>query len=277
VTKSRAGKKVTRLLTELIAVSIASAVFNSPPGFAQQQPSLRLTFDVISIKPNHSGVTWSPASPIKDKIGRYTARNVTLKSLITWFYGVYETQIVGGPRWLDSDRYDVEAEVEGQPSREELIQMLQALLADRFQLKLHLESREISQYAIVASKNGLKFGSHFARADERDCSTVSAGSPGCHGVTFGPQGMTMEHTDFVQIARTLSSMVGRIVVDETRLGGQYDIKVDLDLNPPDGAPALSFGDTVMSAFQEQIGVRFEAKKGPAEVLVIDSAEKPSEN
>jgi uncharacterized protein (TIGR03435 family) len=190
---------------------------------------------------------------------------------------VYEAQIVGGPRWLDADRYDIDAEVDGQPSREELIKMLQALLADRFQLELHSESREISQYALVVPRKGLNFGWQFAIADERDCSPTSVGAPGCRGITFGPKSMTMEHTDFAQVARILSSMVGRVVVDETRLDGKYDIKLDLDLTTPEGTPALDLGDTVMAAFREQVGIRFEVQKGPTEVLVIDRAERPSEN
>jgi uncharacterized protein (TIGR03435 family) len=274
VTRSCAAKGVCGWWQKLIPASLVLVMFNSSPSLAQ--PSRRLTFDAVSIKPNHSGVTWASASPIKNKVGRYTARNVTLKALIAWFYNVYEAQIVGGPRWLDVDRFDIEAEVDGQPSREELIQMLQALLADRFQLQVRFESREISRYALMAPKGGLKFGPHLARADDRDCSN-SPESAGCRGVTFGPQNMSMEHTDFAIVARTLSSMIGRVVVDETGLTGSYDIKLDLDLTLPEGGPALSFGDTVMAAFREQIGIRFESEKGPAEVLVVDRAERPSEN
>jgi uncharacterized protein (TIGR03435 family) len=241
------------------------------------QAPQRLTFDVVSVKPNHSGVVWSSRSPIKDKVGHYTARNATLKSLVSWFFGVNDAQIVGGPGWVGVDRYDIQAQVDGQPTRDELFEMLQALLADRFQLQVHRESREMSRYVLVTPKNGLKFGPHFVKAGDRDCSNGSASTPGCRGIVFSPKTVTIEYTDFGQVAQTLSSIIGRVVVDQTGLEGKYDISLDLEVTPPNGAPALSLGDTIMAALREQIGVRFDSQKGPVPVLVIDRAERPVEN
>jgi uncharacterized protein (TIGR03435 family) len=265
---------IARRFRELITLSFSIAFYGPLPGYAQipRQPH----FDVVSIKSNRSGVTWSSASQIQDKVGRYSARNVTLKSLISWSYDVYDAQIVGGPGWLERDRFDIEAEVDAHPGRDELIQMLRAMLSDRFRLQAHFESRELTRYALMAPKIGLKFGPHFAKAD-RDCSSLPPGSPGCRAVSFGPESLTMEHTDFGQVARTFAAVLGRVVVDETGIKGMFDIRLDLDLTPPEGAPALSLGDTIMTSLREQIGLRFEERKGPAEVLIVDRAEKPGEN
>lgn len=232
-------------------------------------------FDVVSIKPNRSGVMWSSGSPIVDKVGRYSAKNVSLKSLISWFYGVNEFQIAGGPHWLDADRYDIDAEVDGQPSREQSLQMLRSLLADRFQLQVHFEPRDLSGYALVIPENGLKFGPHLSKVERPECLTGPPGAPGCRGLVSGQQGLTMEHIDFAQLARTLSSMMRLIVTDETGLDGRYDIK--LDLTPAEAATAVSFDDTVMTALREQTGLQLKSRKVPSKILVIDRAEKPTPN
>lgn len=267
------------LLAAVLPAGIVVSILDAPA--IQAHPQFAATehpaFDVVSIKRNNSGVTWSLGSPIKDKVGRYSARNVTLRSLISWFYGVYESQVVGGPRWLDSERFDIDAEVDGHPSQKELIHMLQALLADRFRLQIHSESQERTRYVLVPPKNGLKFGMHLMKADGRDCPSDPPGSPGCRAAVIGPQSLAMEHINFAVLARTLSSMLGVVVIDETGLAGRYDIKLDFDSSPSETGAALSYGDSVVTALREQTGLRLESRKGPTQVLAIDRAEKPTDN
>jgi uncharacterized protein (TIGR03435 family) len=251
------------------------AVATAVSAFAQRPAEAPPRFDVVAIKPNNSGEAWSSGSPIKDKVGLYAAGNASLRTLITWFYGVNEPQIAGGPRWLGADRYDIDAQVDGQPSRAQVNEMLKTLLADRFQSQFHVESREMPRYTLVAAKNGLTFGPHLAKADGRDCSAVPAGGPGCRGIGPGPQSMEMEHVTFAVVAATLSNMAGQVVADETGLDGSYDIK--LDLLPSGGNSAISFGDTVMDALRDQIGLRVESRKAPTRILVIERAEKPTDN
>jgi uncharacterized protein (TIGR03435 family) len=261
----------------VLAAPIVVGILVAPRLRAQSQPVApgQPKFDVVSIKPNRSGVLFSSGSPIVDKVGRYTARNVSLKSLISRFHGVYEFQIAGGPKWLDADRYDLDAEVDGQPSREESIQMLQAVLADRFRLQVHFEPRDLSGYALVAPKDGLKFGPHLAKVERPECSGGPPGAPGCRAIAAGSQSLAMEHVDFAVLARTLSSMVRMVVVDETRLDGRYDI--NLDLTPSETDAPVSYGDAVITALRAQTGLALESRKVPTRVLVVDRAEKPTDN
>jgi uncharacterized protein (TIGR03435 family) len=260
-------------ITALTALPLVGIVAATVHAQSQTVGPNQPRFDVVSIKHNDSGAQSPSGSPIVDKVGHYSARNASLRSLVSWFYGIYEFQITGGPKWFDTDRYDIEAKADAQPTREQLVQMLRALLADRFRLEAHFDSREVSRYALLAPKAGLKFGPHLAKAEDRDCSAVPAGAPGCRAVYFGQQKLAMEHITFEVLARTLSSMVGTQVFDDTGLHGTYDINLEL----PGTAPTISFGDTIIMALQDQTGLRFETRKAPTEVLVIDRAEKPTEN
>jgi uncharacterized protein (TIGR03435 family) len=245
-------------------------------GYARAQLQNRPRFDVVSIKPNSSGLPWSSGSPIKAKVGRYSAHNVTVRNLIGWFFGVNAGQIISSSHWIDVDRYDVDAETEGQPTVEELGEMLKSLLRDRFRLEIHFESREGSRYALVAPKSGLKYGAHCVRADDRDC-PVGSGSPGCRGLVFGQQGLIIEHMGLAQVAATLSTILGQVVQDETGLSGKYDFKLEWDVGPTDGPPTVSLVDNLITAFREQTGLRLESRKGIISVLVVDQVEKPTPN
>ncbi len=265
--------------TIVILAAVVLGTLNTPTAQPQSKPATpgaSPKFDVAAIKPNNSGAVWSSQSPIKDKVGRYSARNASLKSLLTWFYDVRDAQIAGGPRWLDSDRFDIDAEVDGQPSPQQSIEMLKALLADRFQLQIHFESRDLTRYVLATPKNGLSLGTHLAKADDRDCSATPAGTPGCRG-TFapGPQSLAMEHITFAALAITLSKMTGQLVTDETGLDGRYDIR--LALTPSGTSQTVAYGDAVMEALRDQTGLRLESRKIPASVLVIDHAERPTGN
>ena len=268
------GKKITLAVTGMaaLAMPVAIGIMNAPPARAQAEVvrPRKPTFEVATVKPNHSGDTYWQGTPFKGP--RYSARNATLRNLIGTAYGYREAQILDGPAWVDSDRYDIEAKVEGQPDRHDFALMFQSLLEDRFQLRVHPETRESSLYALVVARNGVKLGPHLARADDRACSEGAPPVPGCQGFRFGPTGFNIEYTQFWILANALTPMVGRPVVDETGLNGRYDLK--LEVTPAPGEP---LADSIISALPEQVGLQLQSRKGPVEVLIVDHVERPSEN
>ena len=243
---------------------------------AQTAPSHSPGFAVISVKPNHSAGQLGDAQLPKDG---YSATNVTLKVLISTAYNVREAQIFGGPAWIDSDRYDVEAKVEGSDvaslnrlNATERFAMLQQVLTDRFRLKTHWETRELPVYALVVAKNGAKF---------RPAKPGDAGRPS-EGSIYGKPGRIEAHSvPTVTLANLLThqnrELGSRIVLDRTGLQGTYDFT--LQWTPEDGGTsgeaAENSGPSLFTALQEQLGLKLEPAKAPLQVLVIDHAEQPT--
>lgn len=146
----------------LIASGIAVTV--APPVRAQTRATAPTpAFDVTSVKPSQSTEYWATVAPIKN--GRLSARNVTVKQLLSMAYKVDAARFSGGPRWLDSDRFDVDAKSDPPPPEKDLPLMLQSLLADRFHLKLHNESNLASGYALMVARSGAKL----RPVEQRDC------------------------------------------------------------------------------------------------------------
>jgi uncharacterized protein (TIGR03435 family) len=237
-----------------------------------------LKFEVASIKPSQPG---DPGGGIRPAPGgeRYVASNVTLKLLITVAYRIKADQVAGGPAWMDADRYDMNAKAERPSSMEELHAMLQDLLADRFKLRFHRESKELPIYALIVDNDGPKLKPHEAR---------SAGDPWIdQTVDHFPQ--TTWHATFAPMdyfAWRLSMILDRPVVDQTKLKGGYDFDLKFTQQlPPDfppggllnGAPVDTSGPTIFEAIRRQLGLKLEREKGPVDILVIDHAEKPVEN
>ncbi|HEY4362687.1 MAG TPA: TIGR03435 family protein [Bryobacteraceae bacterium] len=237
------------------------------PGFAgltaaQTAPS----FDVASIKLHPEPITMSIDPSVRGRTVSGMAS--TLLDLITNAYGVKYDQISGGPAWIKSDHYDVTAKSEGEGTlaREQAQQMMQTLLADRFQLKIHRETRTVPVYALVMSKNGAKL------------KPSSAGAPGNNFVRAGAAGLHMEATQgtMERLAAQLSGSAGRPVIDKTGLTGFYAYTLDW-LSPNQTATSTSDIPDVFTAVQEQLGLKLEPTTGPREILIIDRAEKPSGN
>lgn len=168
-----------------LTVPMLTVLLHTPTIHAQSAlaAARKPAFDVVSIRPNESGnYSWSQ-SPLRDKIGRYRATNATLSALVSDYFGLKnESQIVGGPRWLGIQRFDIQAQVDGEPSRQELIRMVQSLMEDRFRLQFHRESRETPVYVLLAPKNGLTFGSHLAKSGQ---SRMSHGAVKCFRLPGG--------------------------------------------------------------------------------------------
>jgi uncharacterized protein (TIGR03435 family) len=241
--------------------------------FAFTQADQPLRFEVASIKPTPAldlETKWGP-----EPGGLFSARGTTLKQLVALAYGVQEYQISGGPKWMDKDRWSIEAKAEGFPgrfNRAQLLPVMKALLADRFQLRTQLRTKDMPVYALVLSKSGPKLSAPVGQS-----STMNFG----RGLVNGPS-VSMD-----LLARTLSMALERPVVNQTGLKGEYEVHLvwapestpgsavpGEPADPADPDPALA---SIFTAIQTDLGLRLKATRGPAEVVEILDAKQPSEN
>jgi uncharacterized protein (TIGR03435 family) len=260
---------------------------------AQAPPAAPATFEVASVKPNKDG---GPSSVRLSPGGLVTVTNNNLRNIIRNAFGITNAQIVGGPAWIDEDRFDITARGTGQFAQREAMVMMQALLAERFSLRTHSERREMPAYALVLARRDGALGPQMKKADV-DCQALFAAvTAGGKMPERGPNGnlpcaisvrpaqgvITGSAVAMEQLARNLVGGVGRIVVDKTGLAGVYDIHVTFSPEPgqplPPGAPApqadLS-APSLFTALQEQLGLKLEPGQEPIEVLVIDRVERPA--
>ncbi|MDR3701570.1 MAG: TIGR03435 family protein [Candidatus Sulfopaludibacter sp.] len=218
--------------------------------------------------------------------------------LIQRAYSVQGFQVVGGPSWISTDGYDIEAKPEGNTGQKRMWLMVQALLADRFKLSMHRETRDLPVYDLQAVKGGPKLKAPQGGA----CSEALTGvpepgrqrpAPPCGpGVIGDGTGLTMEgiNVSMPAVAKLLSSLVGREVVDKTGFTGRFALHLEFAMddalaglpNPagPDasGQPAdPAARPTIRTALQEQLGLKLQASTGPVDVFVVDRVERPTEN
>lgn len=221
------------------------------------------SFEVASVKPNESG---SGSSSTHTGHGNLTATNVSVLMLMESAFGVKDFQIEGGPGWIGTQRYDIVAKSNSPRdlSEEELRPLLQSLLADRFQLKFHRETKEFQVYSLVVAKGGPKLKEHIAETGGAS-TNISSGS--------GKASMTSTKSTIARLADNLGHQLGRVVIDNTGLKGEFDYKMEWS---PDQTGESS-GPTIFTALQEQLGLKLESAKGPVGMIVIDSAEKAAEN
>jgi uncharacterized protein (TIGR03435 family) len=238
-------------------------------GFAIGQAKI----EVATVKLNTSG---EPRGMRTDP-GRFIVTNTPLRILIRNAYRVPLYTITGGPGWMDSVRYDIEAKVEGEFNGEAALPLLQALLEDRFQLKVHRETKEGPVYFLTVAKGGAKLpvSNCVARPPgEKICGTVSSSKTEMNllGVKIDdPNSTTVPGFTFY-----LSSVLERVVIDKTGLTERYDIHLDYAGDSVPADVAIN-GPSIFTAMQEQLGLRLESGKGPVPLFVIDHIEKPSEN
>jgi uncharacterized protein (TIGR03435 family) len=247
-----------------VKYAVASLVFASLASFVLlAQDAAPLAFDVASVKPNRTG---EGSTHIGHSGGTLTMTNATLKYCILRAYGVADAQ-VSGPAWLDTERYDIVAKAAADATNDQHQLRLRALLAERFRLAVHRETKEASVFALVIAKNGPKIKKEeFSEGDgdiasNRGHVTAKAVSMN-HLATFlaGPR-----------------AALGLGVINQTGLDGQYSFTLDWTpegINPaaPDSPPSI------FSALQEQLGLKLETRKAPVEILFIDHIERvPTEN
>jgi uncharacterized protein (TIGR03435 family) len=253
---------VTPFVLSALPVASLRAQATLPPMAANASPS----FEVATIKPSNSGGLTYKRFLISGG-RRLITNNTTLNDLIAWGYVLHAKQIIGGPAWAATDKYDLQAEQDGQglPSTQQWKGMVQKLLADRFKLTFHPDRREIPVYVLTAAKNGPKL-------------TKSQGDPnGLPGLLVRPTGeLDLSNGTTASLAELLQrSVLDRPVVDQTGLAGKYDIT--LKWTPADAQPGADAPPDLYTAIQEQLGLKLVATKALDEVLVIDHVERPSEN
>jgi uncharacterized protein (TIGR03435 family) len=253
-----------------------------------------LEFEVASVKAHKSDDQQVMMVALPG--GRFTARNIALRFLIRTAYRLQDDQIVGGPDWLTSDRFDIEAKAGDGASPTELLPMMQALLADRFKLAAHHDTKDLPIYALVLARRDGTFGSKLRRNDCVRDDTARPAAPGdatqpppCGSISNGFGRLTLRAVPMAQILQFLSPSVNRVLVDRTGLTGNFD--VDLQWTPEqllqralgtpadqpirvNGADIDPNGPSIFTAVQEQLGLRLESTKGPVDVLVIDHVEQP---
>ena len=276
-------------LTLTIAVAIYATTYSQaqapPPGAG------RPVFEVASIKRN---VTVSDQASVRAQPGgRLTVTNNSLRNIVRNAYNVQNFQIAGGPDWINSDRWDIVAKAEEDAATPQMIIMLRNLLADRFKLVVHTEMRETPVYALVLARSDGRLGPQL-RPSTVDCAALLAsfkarkevppntinGRPSC-GTRITAGTMMTTATTLADFVRNLAPMAGRPIVDRTGLTGAFDI--DLTWAPEQqGAPGTTpapDGDrpSLVTAVQEQLGLKLESQRLPFETLVIDSVERPMED
>jgi uncharacterized protein (TIGR03435 family) len=219
-------------------------------------------FEVASVKPSPSDATDRSLGTRPG--GRLSTENATAKQLIYFAYDVMPFQVSGGPDWVGSVGFDIEAKpADPNASKEQIRQMVQKLLAERFRLKFHMEAKEMPIYALAVGRRGSKL--------------VEDHSENTHANMMNGRGeMTGVKATMPMLASSLSRVLQRQVVDETGLKGTYTFK--LQFLPDQSTPRPDEdGASIFTALQEQLGLSLRAGRGPVKVLVIDSAEKPSGN
>jgi bla regulator protein blaR1 len=279
---------------------------------AQSAAPVAPTFEVASVKPNKSGEPFVRLG--LQPGGRFNAQNVPARELIRFAFNVQPFQLDGGPNWLNSDRFDITAKTPSDPAEAAAIGpgqmrpvqlMLQVLLADRFKLKAHRETKEVPVYNLVLARADGKLGPKIERSTI-DCVALARGravAAGRGGAPPGPPqpprvgerpecammaglssivagGVTID-----EFARLLSGRVNRPVVNKTGLSGNYAFTLEFtpDQMPPPGAvppgvpspPINPDGPSIFTAIQEQLGLKLDSARGAVEMVVIDSVDQPT--
>jgi uncharacterized protein (TIGR03435 family) len=244
------------------------------------------TFEVASIKRETavvSGMTFA-ARPG----GTVTVVNNELANVIDNAYGMRRYQLIGGPDWIESDRYNIRAKAAGDVPRDELMKMLQALLAERFQLRVHRETRELPIYVMRVAKGGLKL----PRSREGGCIVFDprnpprpapgqAPLPGCGNNLIRTNSWNATAIDMKGAAAALVGVLERSVVDRTGVDGTFDIHVEW--TPDQAAAGVDAGSnadgsaSLFTVLEDQLGLRVESARGPVDVLVIDHVERPTDD
>jgi uncharacterized protein (TIGR03435 family) len=249
---------------------------------AQQLKQLQeaLVFDVASVKPTPADERRGIVHPVEAR--GYEVLGAPLRTIMTVAYTVTDRQISGGPEWVNSDRWSIEAKAERRGTTDELHDALARLLEDRFKLKLRHEKRELPCYILTVDKKGPKMAQHDA--------TDTAHEPINGRFENGELHQTGQNVPMSYFAFFLSRGLDRNVIDRTGLKDRYDVDYHYLPNLPNGGrgadggplmvngqPVAMDGPDIFTALRAQLGLRLEKGSGPVDFLVIEHVEKPSEN
>jgi uncharacterized protein (TIGR03435 family) len=266
--------EAAKLLTVLVVTALGAAA-----------DAQRVEFEVASVKLHTSDDQRVMMVALPG--GRFVAANIPLRLLIRTAFQLQDDQLVGGPNWLATDRFDIEARAPAAPGppNAQLLAMLQSLLADRFKLSTHGEKRELPMFSLERARRDGSLGPGLRPTACPEVAIDLSRPQPCTNVQTGFGSLTLRGMPFNQFTAFLSPYVNRVVVDHTGLDGRYDI--DLKWTPeqpgqgPTAAGAPPAGDpnalSIFTAIQEQLGLRLNATTDMVEVLVIDTLEHPTLN
>ncbi len=293
------------VLVGLLAAALAPLRAAAQGPVQIQDPATLPSFDVVSVKENKSGDTMAGG---RRQPGRIVITNIPLRASLIDFFGLQPQQLIGGPDWIDSTRYDITAQFSGEMPLTEpgtvgpLQLMMQRVFAERFKLAVHTETREIPVYELRLARTDRTLGSTLKPA-VTDCDAVMNamlksvreggppptggpqlpdGRPAC-GMRFGSGNrLVAGGTSMAALARSMSNQAGRIIVDKTGLIGGFDFELEFAADPlAAGGQPPAVSDTTLpsmfTALEEQLGLKLVPARTPVEVLVIDRIERPTEN
>ena len=275
--------RLALLSISILATAAPSAQSPSPPA------GVRPRFEVATIKPNRSVESgWSfGAQPG----GVWRMVNLPISRLIREAYPTPSGDLVGAPDWVTSDRYDVIAKGEGTPTREQIRQMLQTLLMDRFKLAAHDEMRERPVFSLVLARSDGRLGAGL-QASKVDCDAVNKarsegrkpdgpmpanGAAPCSWSSRAVDATTGTTLLFgglplTRLGEAIGQQDGRLVIDKTGLKGNYEFTLRYSTSPTGGDVP-----SVFTALEEQLGLKLVSDRAQLQVLVIDQIERPTEN
>jgi len=278
-------KRIASVLCLAGYVSVASTQVppTTRPGSAakaETAPAAAPAFDLVSIHQNNTATDGHHHIYNDPGESHFRTVNLSLKELIQFAYSLPKSQILGGPPWLDSTMFDIDAKSDpsidaqlhklpSDQARRQKQLMVQALLADRFQLAAHQETRELPVYGLMVAKGGPKF-----KSSKINGTTIDTGRSRLH--------IAGSDDTVAILARELAQVLGRIVVNNTGISGRYDLTLiwtpdDAQAPTSNGAPDSNAPPGIFTAIQEQLGLKLESTKGPVPVLIIDRVEPPSAN
>lgn len=265
------------LLTAACAGLFAAGAQAQTAGDARKPADAKpVLFDVASIKVNNS---MSSRISINVSNNSFQATNVTLKMLIEEAYDLKNDQLVGLPKWAADTHFDINAKVVDpdvqamkKQTPEQRGEMVQQLLAERFGLKVHRETRVLPVYDLVIAKGGTKLKDVSKDDPNRK---VSGMGPGM--MRMGPSSLNGVGVEMASLVNALSRRLERMVIDKTGLTGKYDFSLTWQGEAGPEASTEATAASIFTAVEEQLGLKLEGAKAPVDVLVVDHLEMPSEN
>jgi len=241
-----------------------------------QSPMKTTSFEVASITPCKPG---TPAPPSEHAGiaqftfpgGRFQADCTTVKFLLEWSYGIQPSQHSGGPSWIDTDRYSIIAKAEGPATEDQMRLMVQAMLAERFQLKFHRETKELSAFVISLGKAAPKL----FPPKEGETHSIQASPQRDAEQKVTVYRIVAARYSLTQLADAFSRQMDKVMLNETGLDGEFDFTLDLtpDFAQGEARPNFLEPTLLMTAMREQLGLTLKAQKAMVDFFAIDSAER----
>jgi len=277
----------------VFATPVVLGALNPPPQTRElPSPAALPAFEEVSIRPNPSAGRGGRGGQMQP--GRFVGQNLTLQTIVRRAYApdrgpytmdLFEAQVAGGPDWLNVDKYDIVATTAGPTEPGQMRLMLQRMLAERFKIAAHWETRELPVYSLVRVRpeGGL------IPISAEECEKYKPAQPGpfppgqqpCGSIQFAPGTLIARGVPMEWLANALANVpvisgIDRMVLDRTGIEGNFGFELEFSPAAGSGAPAQERPE-LFTALQEQLGLKLEAIRAPIDVLVIDRAERPDAN